>query len=584
MLLVQDGFEPHSTSNSGTRLDTSPGDPVVLVNSISAADFDLSRDQETNNLPMNAPNSITIDAIEAAFPNEPIMMDESWGYPIPQFLEGFDWQLPTLGVENWLEDVEGFSLENENWSHNPLFAEIDSTSQMDVAITMMRDFFQRRSRAPSPMREEPRQLWNQWYSAPPHLQIYDEEVINILLNLARTHLSSTFAIFSDFEVLPDTKEELCLAMAAVGGLFCTVSESAKVARKLYNDARRMQLEAMIPPKPTYFRAAMDRAKTSILLEIYGICSGDKRSYELTEAYHSETLRTIRSCWLAAFDGNSAERESQLQLLSRAAHVLDSYRVLLLLRAPSFFEATLANGHLGDHDNESFQRSTSHLRFLMSPSCVNGETSSSLETLAEISSYTWALCPHGLAHPSEQLLWKHDFIELGLERWNQSRMMNAEFPTQTHFATMLLYHLTHINLHSNLRILQRSAKDFIDSANSPEPGKVSHSIATWTSTSHFDVASWHSEAIQSLVREAMSTARRRTQFHADKSHLLESPHLPFCIYFSTLVLWYGAGGKSGSDASGDVVIDNGSQLLLALKVKVAKHLASALNDLLSDHSK
>jgi len=454
---------------------------------------------------------------------------------------------------------------------------------MDVAITMMRDFFQRRSRAPSPTRGEPRQLWNQWYSAPPHLQIYDEEVINILLNLARTHLSSTFAIFSDFEATADNKDELCLAMAAVGGLFCTVSESAKVAKKLHNDARRMQFEAIFPPKPTPFRAAMDGAKTSILLEIYGICSGDKRSYELTEAYHAETLRTIRLCWLSPFDGSSAERERQLQLLSQAAHVLDSYRVLLLLRAPSFFETTRAN-YLGDDRSESFQKSTSNMRFLMSPGCVNGETSGSLETLAEISSYTWALCPHGLAHPREQLLWKHDFIELALERWNQSRMMSGESRKQTHFSTMLLYHLTHINLHSNLRILQRSSKDFVDSGNSLEPGMISHSITSWISTSHFEIASWHSEAIQSLVREAVSTARRHSQFHSERSHLLESPHLQFCIYFSTLVLWYGAEGKTGSGTSSDAVIDNGSQLLLALKVKVAKHLAGALNDLLSENSK
>lgn len=94
MLMVQDAFEPQNTSNSGMQLDTSPSDPVLLVNNISATDFDLSRDQETNNLSLNGPNSITIDAMEAAFPNESIIIDGSWGYP--QLLEGFDWQLPTL--------------------------------------------------------------------------------------------------------------------------------------------------------------------------------------------------------------------------------------------------------------------------------------------------------------------------------------------------------------------------------------------------------------------------------------------------------------------------------------------------------
>lgn len=455
---------------------------------------------------------------------------------------------------------------------------------MDVAITMMRDFFQHRSRAPSPTRQESRQLWQQWYSAPPHLQIYDEEVINVLLNLAKTHLSSTFGIFADFKTTPGMKEELCLAMAAVGGLFCTVAESAKVAKKLHNDARRMQLEAVLPSLIVHYQAAIDAAKTSILLQIYGLCSGDKRSYELVEAFHSETLRTIRLCWIAPFDGNPNEREKDLRLLSEAVRVLDSYHVLLLFKPPSFFDASRASGYLGDEKDESYRQSTIRLRYLMSPGRVSGEISGSLETLAEISSYSWALHPHGSAIPSDQLLWSLDFIELALERWNQSRLMSAEVSTHLHLSTMLLYHLTHVNLHSNLRFLQRSTKDFMDPTSNSRSSKTHQSIITWLATSHFKIAHWHSEAMQGLVKDAMSAARRRTQLQAEKSHILESPHLPFCIYFSTLILWYGAGAKTQSDYSSDVVLDNGSQLLLGLKVKVAKHLASALSDMLSENSK
>jgi len=93
VMMAQDAFEPQHTSNSGTHLDTSPSNPVLLVNSISAADFDLPQDQGNNDM-LNGPNPITIDTMEVAFPNESNIMDESWGYP--QFLEGFDWQLPTL--------------------------------------------------------------------------------------------------------------------------------------------------------------------------------------------------------------------------------------------------------------------------------------------------------------------------------------------------------------------------------------------------------------------------------------------------------------------------------------------------------
>lgn len=93
-LMARDGFEARDTSTSHTRLDDTPGDPVLLVGDVSAADFNLSRGQEDNDLSMGDPNSITVDAMEAAFPNESILIDESWDYP--QFLDGFDWQLPTL--------------------------------------------------------------------------------------------------------------------------------------------------------------------------------------------------------------------------------------------------------------------------------------------------------------------------------------------------------------------------------------------------------------------------------------------------------------------------------------------------------
>jgi hypothetical protein len=93
-LMVQDEFEAHNASISHTRLDDSPSHPVLLVNDVSVADFNLSRDQDANDLSMDDPNSITVDAMEAAFPNEAVLIDDSWNYP--QFLDDFDWQLPTL--------------------------------------------------------------------------------------------------------------------------------------------------------------------------------------------------------------------------------------------------------------------------------------------------------------------------------------------------------------------------------------------------------------------------------------------------------------------------------------------------------
>lgn len=80
-----------------------------------------------------------------------------------------------------------------------------------------------------------------WFSAPPRFQIYDRDVMNVFLNLAKVHLAQTFKVLAPFEASEGVEEELIAAMAAVGGLFCDVDGSQKVAGVLYNDARKMAL-------------------------------------------------------------------------------------------------------------------------------------------------------------------------------------------------------------------------------------------------------------------------------------------------------------------------------------------------------
>ena len=100
------------------------------------------------------------------------------------------------------------------------------------------------------------------------------------------NLSGTFALFSNFEANHDTRVELCLAMAAVGGLYCTAYAHMKVAKMLFNDARRLLLEQYLQQISIDFSTSLSFSKTFILLEIYGLCSGDKRAYEFIEVFHA----------------------------------------------------------------------------------------------------------------------------------------------------------------------------------------------------------------------------------------------------------------------------------------------------------
>lgn len=109
---------------------------------------------------------------------------------------------------------------------------------MSGAISMMKDHFQRKLLVASTFTKESQ---HGWFSAPPDLRMYDKDVINVLLNLAKKQLADAFPVFLPFEFFGGADAELVVAMAAVGALFCDVEGSHKIARACYNDARRIAL-------------------------------------------------------------------------------------------------------------------------------------------------------------------------------------------------------------------------------------------------------------------------------------------------------------------------------------------------------
>ncbi len=424
------------------------------------------------------------------------------------------------------------------------------------------------------MKEEPKKSW---YSAPPHLQIYDEEVINVFLNLGRIHLSGTFPIFSDFEAKPGTSEELCLAMAAVGALFCNVRGSFKVARVLYNDARKMHLETFFRTEYTCFRAAFDSVKVFILLALYGICSGDKRSYELFEVFHASTLQTAKTCWSLSNDIASSPTEDQLTRLSEAIQMIDSLRVLLSFRPPSFMFLGLAEG--GSRAGPRTSQSAA-LKALMSPGGCPDSTSSDIRGVAALSSYSWMVGPRGHELTPHQNLWKEEFLELGLDRWVRRRNV-AIRPTESRdLPQLLLYHLTHLSLHSNLELIQRLAPEVSKLPHTCDQGDYSRWILTWVKGEHFKMAKWHAQALLLLVKETQAVTRRGSQTQKDESILPEPPHLPYCIYFATLIVWYGLWVGNGQPSALNAHLDASVQLLFSLRAHVSKILGRALLELSS----
>jgi hypothetical protein len=108
----------------------------------------------------------------------------------------------------------------------------------------MQSYFEEKSRPPSPSLNKATKMW---YSRPPDFDSHDKTIMAIFLGLFRRHIPPTFTLFNDNffnEMDGGTTVEYVLAMAALGGTFCSVQGSAEVSRSLYNDSRRLHLASV----------------------------------------------------------------------------------------------------------------------------------------------------------------------------------------------------------------------------------------------------------------------------------------------------------------------------------------------------
>src|ERR1700753_424721 len=95
-----------------------------------------------------------------------------------------------------------------------------SSASQQRMTGILQEYFDRKSRKSSP--SAPDKASVMWYSAPPNLDDHDKDVLNVFVNLFHKHVSATFTLFKKIRVTSGTRPEFRLAMAATGGLFCSV--------------------------------------------------------------------------------------------------------------------------------------------------------------------------------------------------------------------------------------------------------------------------------------------------------------------------------------------------------------------------
>ena len=188
------------------------------------------------------------------------------------------------------------------------------------------------------------------------------------------------------------------------------------------------------------------------------------------------------------------------------------------------------------------------------------------------------------------LWNVDFVQLSLDRWIQARI-EVEPQLALEVPQMLLYHLAQVSLQSNMGVLHRLTQAAAQSRSPVQRNEaLNDSVQPWASNLHYEIALWHARAILRIAKEGTvpppGPRRHALKGSADrnKTLLVEPPHLPLCVYFATLVAWFGEVKSEGDvGASGDDLIGAGSQLLFRLRVPMAKFLGTALCELLSSEN-
>lgn len=270
-------------------------------------------------------------------------------------------------------------------------------------------------------------------------------------------------------------------------------------------------------------------------------------------------------------------------MTESLYVLESYRVILLLRPPncSFRSDFAFRGYGGFASSASDVDNL--VRTLLTPGssvASSYQQQDSIIALASISIMAWPVLPRGIIQSQKRTLWNAEFLELALNSWAR---------TQSHgcnWSMLLLYHLIHVSIHTNMGLVQHFAHSPAQSLFRKKSGRAFACIEQWQKSNHYLVAKWHAQSILRRVKDAMAASQMRSSDSLGDVPsgtgrpliLPESPHLPYCVYFSALVLWCGSIVSTDEKVLNLSSIDTCSQLLSGMKVRVAELLEGILREL------
>ncbi|KAL7784155.1 hypothetical protein V8C43DRAFT_292789 [Trichoderma afarasin] len=428
----------------------------------------------------------------------------------------------------------------------------------------------------------------------PNIQPHDKDIIGFFLHKFICHVAPMMPIFQDAEHEPSQPPELLLAMAAVGGLFCPIEGSFRISLAMHTDARRLALSRALSSDQLSMPEAIDLAQTLMCLEIFGLCSGDSRAFECTEAQHGFLLQSVEDYSLTTLESSLTDFDVKRRLrLVESLCVLESYHVLIL-RRPAHLSTTIIQCTFAGFDGlQGPSESTDLLEdcFKLFASIMNPQTTLHCPTTPTPAMCCLTLLAAVSGNSSSEgvsmlnVFWKQDLLELGLHRWWNA--CQTQIPIESHLSTTSLFHLIFINIRTNVELLHKSARWQI--CGSASQGTRLADVEIWQSSEDCDIAAHHARQLldaakQSVVFDIPSGRRTDksclstmpTQDHGSQKAVAEVPHLAIGVYVATLVLWAKALARQDPDCSlAGSALEDGVLVLSRFQVRVAIKLCCAL---------
>ncbi|KAH7133857.1 hypothetical protein EDB81DRAFT_805209 [Dactylonectria macrodidyma] len=424
---------------------------------------------------------------------------------------------------------------------------------------------------------------SRWLTTRPSLSNFDRLVVNRFINLFVHKVPQVFISFKDFCIKNSTTEEEVLAVASFGGLYCTAAGSLVIARAMCSDSRRLLLTRVQTAMPVDAERKISLIRCLLLLELFGIFSGDKRLCELSEAFHIQFLQILSQC-----SRSTLYTDAHYDLAFRVIHdfqILECYRTTLL-QWPAYLHPGIS---LFGSMQPTSPQSLFHpvrgeilevVKALLTPagppvdlsdSCIN---TSALTALLVLSSHSVPVKP---ADESE-CLWDKRFFELGLSNWLRSQDATVDA------SMLLLFHVGTIVLHTSMARVHSLVRAFCirKSCLSSVIGPISQ----WRESPDCEVALLHAHRVLALGQQLIRTSSREASMHPvsrvsglDEQTRGEAPHLSICVYLAAITIW--AAHVSEQPSRHDAAIatlSQGCRVLQHLEIRIADGFGKILRRL------